>query len=69
MGFLVVFDLVVVHLVEFLAQEVLVFVGEVDFGDLSLYLAIKLLATFVDLVGSMDMAIDEVAYELYLFVA
>ena len=57
---------VVVHLVEAVAEEIGVLVGEMNKLQTTLDICLKLVGTRENLISSMDMAVDESADELYL---
>ena len=60
---------VVVHLIEAVAEEVRVLIGEMDELQAAINILVKLFATWIDLIGSMDMLVDDLANELNLLVA
>lgn len=66
---LVVLDRVVVHLIQLLAEEWFVLLGEMDELETTLNISVKLLATHINLIRRMDMLINELADKLYLLVA
>ena len=68
-SFLVVDKWVVVHLIEFLAEEIGVFLREVYEIDTTLEILLELLSTIEYLVRGMYVTIYDLAYELYLFVS
>ena len=68
-SFLVVDKWVVVHLIEFLAEEIAVFLREVYEIDTTLEILLELLSTIEYLVRGMYVTIYDLAYELYLFVS
>ena len=66
---LVVLDRVVVHLIQLLAEEWFVLLGEMDELETTLNISVKLLATHIILIRRMDMLVNELADKLYLLVA
>lgn len=66
---LVVLDRVVVHLIQLLAEEWFVLLGEMDELETTLNISVKLLATHINLIRRMDMLVNELADKLYLLVA
>ena len=67
--FLVVYYRVVIHLIQAVAKEVCVLVGEMNQLQSTLNVVIKLCATWIYLIRSMDMSVNELANKLNLLVA
>ena len=57
---------VIIHFVQSLAEERLVFVWQFYLRQSALYVGIKIRATLIDLVALMNVAVDDVAYMLQL---
>ena len=66
--FLVIDDRVIIHLVEAGAEEVCVLIGKVNELQAAINILIKLFATWVNLIGSVDMLVDDLADKLNLLV-
>ena len=66
--FLVIDDRVVIHLIQAVAEEVRVLIGEVDELQAAINILVKLFAAWVNLIRSMDMLVDDLADKLNLLV-